>query len=594
MPDVILTSVIANRLESICREMGGAMLRSARSSIFAENRDFVTAVFDHQPRMVAQAAYIPVLLGSTPWAVESIARFFEGEIEDGDVMVLNDPFMGNNHLPDVTVVRPVFHQGRLRFWVVTRGHHADIGGGGAGGYNPNARTTWEEGLRITPSKLYIAGRFQRQLWTMILANVRLPALVEGDLQCQVGATRIGERSLRSLLARYGDETVAEAIEETLQRSEAQVRAQIDAIPDGTYAAERALDATGRGTERNPVVRLRLTITGDTAHFDFAGTDAQIPTFDNGSLANTYASCYNAFFSSIDPNIKLNAGSVRPISVAAPEGTLVNATVGAATTSCTTVLCAVIVEAAWLALGQAKRELAQGLWHRQGIAGTSSGKDPRSGMPFAVIHFFGKGGAGATDGFDGWDHVSSVASMGGSRTPDPELFELHSPHRIHRLEFEKDSAGPGRWRGGHGVNYRVEFTSDSTAIVLRPSCFDAITRPLGVYGGQAAPVARACMLRADGSEWAFDEPVLYRPGAGDVLDVYSTGGGGFGDPLARPVGAVLADIEAGLLSPAKAAAAYGVVVDPASGDIDEAATAAARAGRSSTGVDGPDPAEPPTT
>jgi N-methylhydantoinase B len=341
-----------------------------------------------------------------------------------------------------------------------------------------------------------------------------------------------------------------------------------------------------------VVRLRLTIAGDEAHFDFTGTDPQIPTFDNGSLANTYASCYNGFFSSIDPDIKLNAGSVRPISVHAPEGTLVNARVGAATTSCTTVLCAVIVEAAWLALGQARRELAQGLWHRQGIAGTSSGRSPKTGSPFAVIHFFGKGGAGATHGFDGWDHVSSVASMGGSRTPDPELFELRSPHRIHRLEFEPDSAGPGRWRGGHGVNYRVEFTSDSTQIVLRPSCFEPITVPLGVYGGQPAPVASARVLRADGTEWAFEEPVLYRPGAGDVLDVHSTGGGGFGDPMARPIEAVVADIKAGLLSPAKAAEAYGVVVDAVTGDVDERATSAARGASVTLDMDGAE--RPPRT
>jgi N-methylhydantoinase B len=578
MPDVVLTSVIANRLESICREMGSAMLRSARSSIFAENRDFVTAVFDDRARMVAQTAYIPVLLGSTPWAVEAIARFFEGDVAEGDVMVLNDPFMGNNHLPDLTVVRPVFHDARLRFWVVTRGHHADIGGGGAGGYNPNARSMWEEGLRITPSKLYRAGTYDRQLWTMLLANVRLPALVEGDLQCQVGATRIGERSLHALLERYGDDTVAEAIEETISRSEAQVRAQIRAIPDGIYGAERRLDAVGPFAERHPAVRLRLTIAAEAAHFDFTGTDPQIPTFDNGSLANTYASCYNAFFSSIDPDIKLNAGSLRPISVTAPEGSLVNARVGAATTSCTTVLCAAIVEAAWLALGEAVPELAQGLWHRQGIAGTSSGTDPRTGRPFAVIHFFGKGGAGATAGFDGWDHVSSVASMGGSRTPDPELFELRSPHRIRHLEFEPDSAGPGRWRGGHGVNYRVEFTSDSTAIVLRPSCFDPVTAPLGVEGGQAAPVARASVRRADGTEWTFDEPTLYRPSAGDVLDVYSTGGGGYGDPMLRSVDAVMADVEAGLLSAAKAAEAYGVLVDAVDGTLDASATATARTAR----------------
>ena len=570
--DVILTTVLANRLDSICREMGGAMLRSARSSIFAENRDFATAIFDHQPRMVAQTAYIPILLGSTPWAVQAISDFFGDDIAEGDVMILNDPFSGNNHLPDITVVRPVFRAGRLRFWMVTRGHHADVGGGGAAGYNPDARTVWEEGIRITPNKLYRAGRYNRELWTMLLANVRLPSLVEGDLQCQVGATRIGERAIHAVLDRHGDETVAAAIEETQVRSEAQVRARIAAIPDGTYAAERRLDRVSRGDQPHPAVRLALTVAGDTIHFDFAGSDTQIPTFDNGSLANTWASCYNAFFSAVDPDIRLNAGSLRPISVAAPEGTIVNASLGAATTSCTTVLCAAIVEAAWMALGQAVPNLAQGLWHRWSIAGTSSGMNPRTGLPFAVIHFFAKGGAGASEGFDGWDHLSSVASMGGSRAPDPELFELRSPHRVLQLELLRDSAGAGQWRGGHGVNYRVEFTSASTAIVLRPSCFTPITAPLGANGGEAAPVAGATLHLATGGGLRFDDPILARPSPGDILDVYATGGGGYGDPRRRPVEAVLEDLANGLLSVEKAAASYGVVVDTATGRLDVAATA----------------------
>jgi N-methylhydantoinase B len=573
--DVVLTTVLANRLDSICREMGGAMLRSARSSIFAENRDFATAIFDATPRMVAQTAYIPILLGSTPWAVQAVSDFFGDDVADGDVMIFNDPYLGNNHLPDITVLRPVFRDGRVRFWMVTRGHHADIGGGGAGGYNPDARTAFEEGIRITPSKLYQAGRYNKALWRMILANVRLPSLVEGDLQCQVGATKIGERSIHAVLDRYGDETVGAAIEETVARSEAQVRSLIHALPDGTYRAERRLDRVSRGEEPHPAVRLALTIAGDELHFDFTGSDPEIPTFDNGTLANTYASCFNAFFSSIDPGIRLNAGSVRPISVTAPPGTIVNASSNAATTSCTTVLCAAIVEAAWIALGEAKAELGQGLWHRWSIASTSSGMNPRTNMPFAVIHFFAKGGAGATAGFDGFDHLSSVASMGGSRAPDPELFELRSPHRIQRLELLPDSAGAGRWRGGHGVNYRVEFTSPGTTMVLRPSCFVPATAPMGAQGGEAAPLASATFHLAAGGEFAVVDPALVRPAAGDVLDVYATGGGGYGDPRLRPVEAVLEDVRDGLLSLEKAERSYGVVIDATTREVNAAATAARR-------------------
>jgi N-methylhydantoinase B len=573
--DVILATVIANRVEAITREMGAAMLRSARSPIFAENRDFVTAIFDARLRMVAQTAYIPVLLGSTPFALEAISDYFAGDVEDGDVMILNDPFMGNNHLPDITVVRPVFHQGDLCFWVLTKGHHADVGGGGTAGYNPEARTVWEEGIRITPSRLYRAGTYNRELWTMLLANVRLPFLVEGDLQCQVGATRLAETALLQLVQRYGLPVIDAALEETLARSETQVREQLRAIPDGVYRAERQLDAVGRGPIAQPSVRLALVIDDDTVRFDFEGTDLQVPTYHNSTYANTAASCYNALFSTIDPSIQLNWGSLQPIAVHAPEGTLVHANNGAPTTACTTALCAVIVEAAWQALAQAVPELGQGLWHRQGIAGMSSGQNPRTGKPFAVIHNFSKGGSGAVRGFDGWDHLSPVSSMGGARAPDPELFELRSPHMILNYEYHPDSAGAGTWRGGHGAHYRVRFTDGSTTMALAPSCFSAETAPAGVCGGYAAPTAWAEVTLANGERLAFDGPILFRPQPGDVLDLHSTGGGGYGDPRARPVDAVLGDVRAGLLSPEKATRDYGVVVDPATLAVDRAATAALR-------------------
>src|SRR5581483_7721843 len=185
------------------------------------------------------------------------------------------------------------------------------------GYNPEARTAWEEGLRITPSKLYRAGVRNRELWTLILTNVRLPFLVEGDLQCQVGATRIGERALQGLLERYGPDIVEAAIDDTLARSEEQMRDRIRAMPNGVYHAERHLDNVSRGEPLRPIVKMQLRVDDDRLTFDFTGTSPQVPTYHNSSYANTVACCYNALFSTIDPDIKLTAGSTRPIAVEAP-------------------------------------------------------------------------------------------------------------------------------------------------------------------------------------------------------------------------------------------------------------------------------------
>jgi len=570
--DPILRSVVTHRLMTISRKMGESMLRSSRSPIFAEARDFVTAVFDRRLRLVAQTPYIPVLIGSTPVAVKAIAAHFNDGVTDGDVYVLNDPYRGNNHLPDVTVVRPVFHRGVLRFWAFTRGHHTDIGGGAGGGYNPAARTCWEEGLMIPPSRLYAGGKRCDDLWAMIINNVRYPLLVEGDLQCKVGATRIGERELTAVLDTYGPETVEEIIEELLRASERRVRAEITGMPDGVYRAERRLDCPDRepGGAIPPTVRLTLTIAGDEMTFDFEGTSAQVPHFVNSPLANTMSACYQAVFTTLDPDIPFNEGSLSPIRVTAPEGSLVHPTKPAPTTYCTVLTAAAIVEAAWLAISQAVSERTQAAWARS-CSGIGSGFNPRTERPFACIHHFCKGGAGATDGFDGWDHIGGVIVMGGSRAPDPELYELTTPHTILEYQYWPDSGGAGTWRGGHGIAYRVRFEADDTTLAVLIGGVAEETAPYGLRGGHPAPKSIVKLHRGNSHVEEITSTTLCRPRKGDVFQVMYSGGGGYGDPFQRPAGQVREDVIDGLLSLEKARAEYGVALNPGTLAVDERET-----------------------
>lgn len=569
--DPILLTVVTNRLEGITREMGAGMLRSSRSPIFAENRDFVTAIFDRQLRLVAQTAYIPVLMGASPYAIKSISDHFAGDVQDGDVMILNDPFRGNNHAPDITVVKPVFIDGQLRFWVFTRGHHADIGGGGAGGRNPDAKSVWEEGLRIPPARLYSAGKYNRDLWEIILLNVRLPTLVEGDLQCQVGACHVGERALGQLLTQHGAAGVDGAIDEMLQRSEAQMRARIAAIPDGVYGAERPIEhRLVEPPGKRPMIRLKIEIAGDRMKFDFSGTDAQIPVYFNSSYPNTVSSCLISLFSTIAPDIKVNEGSIRPLSVDAPLGSLVNPREGAPTVQGTVGTCGTIVEASWLALAQAAPERAQAGWARSNTAGGAA-FNARTGRHAAFILHFTKGGGGATAGFDGWNHISPVSSMGGSRVPDPELHELTFPHRLLKYEYTRDSAGAGQWRGGYGTVVWLEFKDDNTAMAFQPgSCHDE-TAPFGLSGGRPAPLGKVRVRCAGGELVDIPEARVYRPRQGDVVEFYSAGGGGYGDPCERPIDKVVEDVKSGLLSTQNAAKLYGVVVDAQTLTIDHPTT-----------------------
>jgi len=578
--DPILLTVITNRLEGITREMGAGMLRSSRSPIFAENKDFVTAIFDRQLRLVAQTAYIPVLMGASPFAVKAISDHFAEEVHEGDVMILNDPYRGNNHLPDISVVKPIFFAGQLRFWVLARGHHADIGGGGAGGYNPNAKTIWEEGLRIPPARLYESGKYNRDVWDLILLNVRLPILVEGDLQCQVGACNVGERALWQLLQQYGCESVDSVIEEILCRSERQMRARIRDIPDGVYGAERELDhLLDTQPPSRPTVRLRLEVKGDSMTFNFSGTDPQFPAYYNSSYPNTVSSCYIGLFSTIAPDTKVNEGSMRPISVEAPEGSLVNPKEGAPTTQCTVATCATIVEAVWLALSQVVPQWVQAGWARSN-AGVGTAFNPRTRRYAAFILHFTKGGGGATYGFDGWSHISPVSSMGGSRVPDPELHELTFPHGILQYELSKDSAGAGRWRGGYGARFRLKFNKDGTALSLQTGSCTKETASFGLAGGHDAPPGKVRLRLANGETIDVGEAGLYHPRQGDIAEFYSAGGGGYGDPYERPVDEVVEDVIAGLLSVEKAYADYCVIINAQTLTVDLEATERMRRARSS--------------
>jgi N-methylhydantoinase B len=576
--DPVLVSVIGNRLDAITKDIGESMLRTSRSPIFSEARDFATAIFDRDNRLVAQAAYIPVLMGATPHAQRAVSEAFEGNIDEGDVFILNDPFRGNNHAPDVTITRPVFWNGELVFWAMGKGHHADVGGGGGGvvGYNPAARDCLEEALRIPPTKLVEAGRLRQDLWNMILANMRIPFLVEGDLNCQLGATAIGERGLLALLDKYGPDTIRAAIDELIAASERQTRAELARIPDGVYRAERSIDNDGIVMDQMPTIRLEIRSEEDEITLDFSESDPQLAGFVNSTLANTVSSAHLALFAALDPDIRYNHGASEPVHVIAPEGSMLNALEPAPTTACTVPTCETITEAVWLALAQAVPSQVQAVWGRW-CGPAVMGMNPRTGRPFADLLFLGKGGGGATEGFDGWDHVGTVVCLGGLRSPDPELHELVDPYLVLEYEYLEDSAGAGEWRGGLGVHYRYKALADGIQCAFYGSGMVDETAPAGLLGGKPAERHRVTIERANGESEAVVANTFNTVNTGDIVDNFCSGGGGFGDPQRRPAERVLADVIAGVVSPQSARDVYGVAIDLKTLKVDEAETSRLRGG-----------------
>ena len=575
--DPIAVSVITAKLANITREMGETMLRTSRSPIFSESRDFVTAVFDSQNRLIAQSTYIPVLLGSLPCAMDAVTARYADACE-GDLFLLNDPYVGNTHIPDLTVLKPVFHRGKLRFWVVNKGHHADLGGAGVAGYNPDARTVFDEGLRLPPTRLFARGKRIDEVWNLLLSNVRNRELVQGDLLCQIGATRIGELALHQLLDRYDYREVEHAIALELEATRTQMEKAIALIPEGSYAAERPLDFRDAPLPR---IRLKITVKKKHATFDYSGTDSEVPGFLNSSYANTVSSSWQALLGALGKDVRMNHGSYEAINVLAPEGTLVNARDPAPTTACTVVTCAAIVEATWLALAAAIPERIQACWGKW-CGPHTEGYNPRTRRRFVSIHHFCKGGGGATEGIDGWNHVGPISSMGGARAPDPERHEMTCPYFLETYEYLRDSGGPGKWRGGLGVRYRFRVLADNVQFVAAGGGLRKETATFGAAGGWPAPLSVLTLERAGDASERLDVNLRYVLNRGDVVEILANGGGGFGDPLTRDPEAVLRDVLDGVVSAESARRDYAVAVDAKLQAVDGAETASLRSGAGNNG------------
>lgn len=568
--DPIRASVLHRRLKSITEQMGLTLLRTTRSPILSEARDFVTGLYDARGRMLEQTEYIPVLAFALQPACEQVAAFFGGDVHEGDVILHNDVFSGGNQNNDVAVFRPVFRDARLVAWAACKGHQADIGGAQAGGYNPEAREVWQEALRITPLKVVDRGVLRRDVWRMVFANVRYP-IVEEDIKAQIGATRVGERALHELFERFDAQSFDDCIEYLFDTSERIVRREIAAIPDGVYRGESFAYYDGVTDGSKMRIALAVTVAGDELTFDFSGSSPQTPGFVNAPYSATASALLLTFLMLINPEVPHNAGILRPIGIVNPEGSFLNARFPAATTFGNSIT-GPTSDAIFRAFAQALPKMVSAGWNRM-LGFTLTGRDPRSQRPYVDILFLAlKGGSGATWGADGGDHIGLINCAGGILAQDYEMFELHDPHRLLRHEYACDSAGAGRWRGGLGVE--TEFVIDGeevTGIAFGDGVEDD-ARAFGLFGGKPGSLNEITITAPDGN--------VRRPKAKEIVrgivrgSVYrqrAGGGGGFGDPRERPAERVAADVRDGLLGVEAARDDYGVVVDPRTFALDEEAT-----------------------
>jgi N-methylhydantoinase B len=525
--DPIALEIFKNIFHSIAEEMGASLRRTAFSPNIKERRDYSCAVFDSDGEVIAMGDHMPVHLGSMPMSVR--AAIDQLALGPGDMAMLNDPFAGGTHLPDITVVAPVYirapRKGRTAaknakpdFYVASRAHHADVGGTFAGSMGI-CREIYQEGFRIPPVKIVNSGQIDRDILALLLANVRTPVEREGDLGAQIAACHTGEIRLEEVCSRYGTRHVQSAAHDLIGYSEELMHAFLKQVPKGIYRAEDYLD--NDGVSDSPVkIAVAMKFSGDSVSVDFTGSDKQVSGSVNAVEAITVSACFYVLRCLLSEDVPATAGLLRPIKVVAPAGTIVNARPPAAVAGGNVETSQRIVDVLLKALAQALPDripaAASGTMNNLTIGGI----DPRTGEPYAYYETI----AGAMGARPTKDGVSGVHThMTNSSNTPIEALEYAYPFRVREYSIRRGTGGSGKNRGGDGVVRDIEVLSDSEVTILADR---RKTTPYGLNGGDSGQPGKTIAIRGAKAETLSGKTSI-RLKKGDRIRVESPGGGGWG-------------------------------------------------------------------
>jgi N-methylhydantoinase B len=569
--DPVTLAVTQNRLDHITQQMGWVMLRTARSPIFSQSHDFSCFIATASGEVIAQADGIPIHTGSGGFAIRALLNVFGATIAPEDVFLLNDPYLaGGNHLPDWVIARPAFHAGQLVGFACNRAHQADIGGGAAGTYNPEATEIYHEGIRIPPMRLVEKGRVREDLWSMLLANSRASEALDGDLSAMLGSTRIGLDGIENIAAQHGLDATRTIFEGMLDSADRAQRKAFAHLKAGEYTGEDYSD-NDCFDAADVWVKVKLTFDGEgAAVVDFTGSSPQVKGFKNSSLANTTSAVSVAIASFFDPELPNNEGRFRSIRIIAPAGTIVNPVEPAPLTMCTTFCAHEIIHALWQALAKADPARACAGWGKN-IFGVTSGVN--EGGRYVLYHANAACGAGAVDGRDGFNSIGHLASLGGFVLPNIEIYEAQFPVLYGKQEFRVDTGGAGKYRGGTGVDYQVTVFGEAS-YSFRGEGLRYVSS-YGVHGGSAG-AAGEMMIALPSGETTPAPKYGIRHYVDAQVTAASPGGGGWGHPFDREPELVLRDVRDGVVSVSSARNVYGVALTNDARAVDRAATERLRA------------------
>ena len=573
--DPVTFEVLRSIFEYASERMSTVLQRASFSPILADMIDFSNAVYDCDTQLVSQAANCPVHLAAMKFSAEAIIDHFGLEnIHEGDVVLLNDPYRGGTHINDITFLSPIFYEGELLGFAVSRGHWMDLGGGSAGGQAFRGTHIAGEGLRMPPTKIYDKGKLKDEILAILLNNTRTPHFIQGDLQAHVGCLRAAEQEMQRAAEKYGTATLKAAMKQLQKYTERIVRNSIAEIPDGVYTAEDYIDTDGLTDER-VWMKVKLIIEGTDITVDFEGTGPMCKGPVNSPYANTASAVFYSLQFFLSPDAPQNQGMFNPIKIKLPDNCWINAKWPAPTIGCTTLVSSKITSAIWQALAKACPEKVTGStsadcnWFVSSLIAPDGTPDVLSDLP--------AGGWGGTPYNDGMNVTEDP--LGNCMNLSAETAEVLYPVAYEAFELRQDSAGAGRFRGGLGAVLKMRYVGEGE---LSMETARTIEGSPGVGGGKHSAVQRQTKIYADGTVeviGGFDDkgkwhnPLLcgYPFAAGDTFMFESTGGGGWGNPLDRGVQAVLDDVLDEYISVEHARDVYGVVVDPQTLKLDEVAT-----------------------
>ena len=563
--DPITLAVIQSGLNQVCNEMDLAFVRAAFSPVIAEALDRSDGIYHRGGRvgdqdvrggeLIAQGELgLPVFVGTMQFSVEAVIERVKAlnlSLNEGDVFILNDPYLGGTHLMDVRFVKPFFYKGEVFAWLANTGHWPDVGGMVPGGFSASATEVEQEGLRLPPVKFFKKGEMDQEILSIILSNIRIADQRIGDIKAQAAALTTGEVRLTALIDRYGADVVRAAIAEMRHRAERQMRAKISGIPDGVYEGTSQVDSDGV-VDEPLTIKMKVTKKGETLTFDMTGSSPPCRGPMNSVIATTKSAIYLAI-KHIFPEVPINAGTFEPLQIVEPEGTFLYARYPRPVSGCAAEVSQRIAEAVFAALTHAIPDILFAA-----PAGTSGnlgvgGFDPERNRSY-IMYLFTGGGYG---GFQGGDGLSNGCStIGISKMPPVEVLEQFYPILFEEFSLREGSGGAGEFRGGFGINYAIKLRRGEARVSMVMD--HGRTGPQGALGGDAGGVNTVAVTQRGKT---YRPPHLSKDqdieiGVGDVVRVSTPGGGGFGDPAKRDPGSIARDVARGYYTADQAREKFG--------------------------------------